>query len=292
MTLGDHLGTASNLVNPSPPLNQVSQVSQVSQDTPPIRWSEIAIDLLQGLTRSHQWESLVLPVTRLSPVPPWQRQADGLAIATLPLTLYFHDDLNRQRQTLTQLCAALAIEPLSTAWVLSFAYVIAQAVKGQLDPATVIPQTLAYLRVAVTDVNATADSVIALLEQVTVAQEHMTTLELLTRDIENINAIAIALLCFLQTPADMRLAMTRATRFCAAAHHPDAPTIHALLGALVGAHTGVAGIPPSWQTMPAIAPQVPMLMTLAESLVASWSGMSGDAIAASVPVAAPWVIRA
>ncbi len=278
-----------------------SQWSHPPAATPPLAdgevcpgdWSEIAIDLLQTLTRSHQWQSPAVTVNRLSPVPVPHRQVSGLAIATLPLALYFHDDLPRQQHLLQEVSTDLGLDAVSQTWLLGFAYVIAQAVKGQREPDRLIPQTLAYLRLHTPD-PASLAAVNTTLTAISTAQAEAYSLtQLLTTGLEPTPAIAIALTCFLQTPTDLRLALSRATRWSLAQpQQQDAATIPALTGALIGAYATVAGLPPSTLLATPVVPRVPTLIALADELLASWSGLyAGGAIAQPLPVAAPWVMR-
>lgn len=259
----------------------------------PPDWSQIAIDLLQTLTRTHQWHAPGVTVNRLSAVSVSQRQVSGVAIATLPLALYFHDDLPRQQHLLQQVSTDLGLDAVSQTWLLGFAYVIAQAVKGQLEPDRLIPQTLAYLRLHTPD-PASLETVSTTLTAIATAQAdaHSFTKRLPTA-LEPVPAIAIALTCFLQTPTDFRLALARATRWSLAQPQcQDAATLPSLTGALVGADATVAGLPPSTLLAVPLEPLVPALIALADELLASWSGVyTGGAIAQPLPVAAPWVMR-
>jgi len=293
MGLGEQVGRAIQPVQASVD----SAAAPLNQDGSSMRWSSTAIDLLQELTKSHQWQAIEPSTAILQKVPTAQRQSAGIAIATLPLALFFHDDLNRQRRTLWQLFESLSVDAVHRAWVIVFAYTIAQAVKGQLDPYRLLPQLLAYLRVTHTAEH-TMDNVLKTLEQAeTYFVEQASLHQILTDWSNQVDPIAIALVIFLQTPEDLRLTLARMTHLCRTATHllVDAPSVHALVGALVGAQTSLAGIPPFFQCGPGLLPgdrSVSQIKALAEALFASWSGLYTPTLPTpSLPVAAPWVIR-
>lgn len=293
MILGEQAGRSQETTWLTPS----SSPEPTDPDVGASRWNQVAIELLQAMTRSHQWHSTELVIQRLQDRPASERYAGTIAIATLPLALYFHDDLNRQRHALVQVCEALSVDAVSQTWVRVFAYMIAQAVKGQLAPDTIIAQSLAYMRVSTPTEVPSPDSVLDTLQQLDTAQAENAPLTSWVTDRELGPEMAIALMCFLQTPEDMRLALTRATRLGTVAPRSEAtPAIPSLVGALVGTQASVAGIPPSFQGSlswsPAADHSRSTVLAWAESLVTSWAGVyDPTAIAASPAVAAPWVIR-
>lgn len=288
MVLGDAIGPSIAASG----MTAVAPVAQADQALSAWPWSAIALEGLAAMTQSHQWQSTEWLVARLTQIPLAERSAGGIAIATLPLAIYFHDDLNRQRHGLEQLLAAVFLEAADRTWVMAFAYAIAQAVRGQLDPPLLLPQVLAYLRV--TQTTAASSPVLAALEQLATCHQAASLSGLLTQPLP---AIAIALICFLQTPEDFRLALTRAARIVTArASSPEIIPLMALTGAIVGAHTSLTGIPASYQVsdaLPALGyPSIAALKALAAALIASWSGLYDTrSVNLSLPVAAPWVIR-
>lgn len=290
--LGLMLGEQHHAGGQSAPVDVAASPASANAPSDP-GWSPIALDLLHAMTRSPQQHPADLAIAQLVQLSPQRSETGGIAIASLPIALFFHDDLNRQRQALWQLFEAVAVPPPQRLWFIVLAYAIAQAVKGQLDPLTFMPQLFAYIRVTAPNAPTVA-SVIQALEQLEAGaldggnrpHELMTASEI---DLP----IAIALGCFLQTPTDFRLAVTQARRL-AASEPISIALVGALAGALVGAQTGLAGIPAiaqvsSWSPLPASVAQV---KHLAERLIATWSGVYDPSPSEALPpVAAPWVLR-
>lgn len=229
-----------------------------------------------------------------------------LAIATLPLVLFFHDDAIKLRQKLSQRVLAWNGDAEVQAEVLAVGYPIAQALKQQLFPATLLSQILDYLQAEIPDVTGVGatdriPSVIRQLERVQTlldqrADLHTAMAELSQRQqSQDVQAIGLAFYCFLSTPDDLRLAMMRA------AHSVDRPQwVCAIVGAIAGAYNGGVAIPLAWSmnastTAPVLGAgkSVLDLQQLATRLLAAWSGAyDSTAFSEQVPaIAAPDVIR-
>lgn len=225
-----------------------------------------------------------------------------LAIATLPVTLFFHDNETMLQETLQQTLQSWQGNADSDAGVLAVGYAIAQILKERFDPSNLIPQIIAYLR-RYTD-NLTADTVafISQLEQVQRLVQQRAGLQAAiaalrtatgeSRDADD-RAIALAFYCFLSTPDDPRLAMLRAVR-CS----DSSAAITALTGALSGANNSLIGLPLTWRitAQPSQVLQGDLSGTacqLAAQLYTAWSGVYDPtgAIDTLSAIAAPGVIR-
>ncbi|HEY9847347.1 MAG TPA: ADP-ribosylglycohydrolase family protein, partial [Candidatus Caenarcaniphilales bacterium] len=144
--------------------------------------------------------------------------------ALLPVILFFHEDEARLGQKICQISSLWSASLELQAGMLAVAYAIAQALREQLSPPTLIPHTVAYLR----DVNV---SLIHQLQQVQGLLEQGAgldrTLKLLTHqppEVQSINrSVALAFYCFLSTPEDFRLTLSRAVRTA------DQPQLAAML---------------------------------------------------------------
>ncbi|MBW4576672.1 MAG: ADP-ribosylglycohydrolase family protein [Aphanothece sp. CMT-3BRIN-NPC111] len=171
---------------------------------------------------------------------------------------------------------------------LAVGYAIAQALTEKLNPATLIEQTIAYLH----------DSQAPLVQQLAQVQTLLkqgATLEMalmhLCRDTQQRNPctpIALAFYCFLSTPEDFRLSVTRAIR---TGYQPQITA--ALTGALSGVYNSLTGIPLEWRLSFNRSDSSKMLQ-LADSLLAVWSGVYDPSTAEPCPlvaVAAPNVMQ-
>jgi ADP-ribosylglycohydrolase len=222
-----------------------------------------------------------------------------LAIATLPVMLFFHEEERKLQDKLQQVVATLNPQA-SQAGVLAVGYAIAQALKEKFTPFSLLPQTIGYLQASQLDVTlpAASTSTLPLVEQLLQVQTLLeqgvglerTLISLLpseaapTADL----AIALAFYCCLSTPEDFQLAVLRAART-----GYQLPITCALTGALSGAYNSTAGIPVDCRI--SLDPGREIL-PLAAQLLATWSGVyqptNFSSNASQVPtVAAPRVIR-
>lgn len=253
------------------------------------RWSQMALQLAAELTRSRTWTPDLIERTDLCQVPRHELTSGTLAIAALPIALLFHDDLQRQRQALGQVVDAVQGDDLTRQWVTVAGYAIAQALRGQLNPALLVNQTQAYLRVA-TPQTAAQVTVLNLLD--THAQPtDLTTLTDLVAQTDTDVRVAIALSCISNPSDTLVLALLRSARLSQLQ-----PSLSALVGAISGAANSSAAIPPAWIT--AVARFQPELLNqlqpLANRLLGAWAGIyepSTESNADSLTVAAPWIMR-
>jgi ADP-ribosylglycohydrolase len=158
--------------------------------------------------------------------------------ATLPVMLFCHED---DIKLLSALGAI--VRPQDRGAVLAVSTAIAQALREQLHPKTLIPQTIAVLERS-TELPGT--NLLKLLEQVQTGLEQNASLATLTPALRSPatltdRTVAMAFYCFLSTPEDLRLAVLRA------AQATEAPLTAALTGALAGAYNSTIGIPLAWR---------------------------------------------
>jgi hypothetical protein len=225
--------------------------------------------------------------------------------ATLPMMLFCHEDDIKLHATLGSI-----VQPQDRGAVLAVSTAIAQALREQLHPRTLIPQTIAVLEQSTEPTSRT--NLLTLLEQVQAGLEQNASLATLTPIFKSSTsptdqAVATAFYCFLSTPDDLRLAVLRAVQAA------EAPLTAAVAGALAGAHNSPIGIPLAW-SQAAIVPEPspkpspedssehsPPLDQLASRLWAVWAGeliptsstlrsAANDFVAQSA-IAAPNVIR-
>ena len=218
-------------------------------------------------------------------------------LATLPITLFFHENEAKQQRLLTQ-TVQLWQCPLGTeAGLVAMSYAIAQALQGRLEPLTLVPQTVTYLKQSTANSTPLLLDLVDALEQVqTLLQQGAglhTTIEQLRARANHLGnrAIALAFYCCLSTPDELPLALLRAVRSGEAA-----PIVCALTGALSGAHNSLNGLPLAWRVGSSTRSSGRLsdqaMNQLAAQLFAVWSG--GYALTTStnrLTIAAPGGIR-
>ncbi|WP_445244514.1 ADP-ribosylglycohydrolase family protein [Microcoleus sp. OTE_8_concoct_300] len=250
------------------------------------------------------------------------------AVAALPSAMFFHENKAKLRE---KIMLAIEVWPKENKpeWetaILAVGYAIARTLKGKLDPATAIEQTIAYLK--------TDNALTELLLEVQILLQRGADLETATTHLckratevrerqgegekklqtesivnpGNLIPIALAFYCFLNTPEDLRLSVLRAAR-CGIAGQLTC----ALTGALSGAYNGAAAIPVEWRQVSSATVEPGQLVCaresslwgtgsdakiveLANNLFAVWAGVykpdAGlDSAALARSVAAPYVIR-
>jgi ADP-ribosylglycohydrolase len=273
-------------------------------------WGAVVVDGIQQLTVAHRWD--LQPLVGKGEASEVQRHGySGLAIAALPLMLYFHDDLDQLK---TQIQQAIAIwqpddaaDPEVLSSVLVVGYAIAFALREELNPSQFIPDLLTAL-----DGQALVPMVHQLLLQVqTLATERPSLAIATTRLTQTylphhpgLFELAILLHSLLAVPQDVRLSLLHVAQV---SQQPQIAC--AVMGAIAGAYNSVAGLPIDWRRklkpysnepsalfhLWAVSSESDLLL-LADGLLASWSGVydpqrySGD-ITLALAIAAPDVMR-
>lgn len=251
-------------------------------------------------------------------------EAGGMAIASLPIALFFHEDQTKLYQQLQQVSqgAALQAPAILASFIISLA--IAQALQNQFHPHQIIPQIIAAITRLETRLDcpiAEPDSMTILMQQLAQVQtllEQHASLELARSQfyqtfqatppssaLKQMQPILVALYCCLATPNDWRLAVLRSAQMKMAPQ-----LVSTLTGALAGAFNSLSGIPVEWRltldqlhsgtsTLKSLWQVVELeseVMELATHLLATWSG-TYDTQKFSVKryqvpaIAAPRVIR-
>lgn len=236
-----------------------------------------------------------------------------VAIATLPLVLFFHEDELKLRQALQSASQQLGGQPHSIlgAWVVGFA--IAQALQERLHLPTLIGQILTVLP-SIAPETAGVTLLAQQLQQVQSLVSQRAGLETARTQLiryaseqgdpkicQQTTAIALAFYCWLSTPDDSQLAVLRSHRFAY-----RFPVVGALTGALAGAYNGYTSLPANWCLAVKSSSQTdasvdsgqaqPDWLTLASNLLSTWSGTYDLHGCTTQPrplpaIAAPRVIR-
>lgn len=248
---------------------------------PELCWSQIAVQqsevFIQEKFREKQeaW-SLGLPL------PPTANPVGlaELAIATLPVTLFYHEDWHQLQQRLEQMASTWQIS-LPITGVLAIAYTISLALRERLHLDTLIPRLITDLELHDRDAQLMRqlNQVQSWVQQragVTSAKSLIQEASLAPVDPV---PIAVAFYSFLSTPADFQLSLLRAAQIL-----PQPQGVCALVGALSGAYNGLAGIPLHWRqvfsstaALSSSSPSVALvsesqLLQQADLLWAVWSG--------------------
>lgn len=218
------------------------------------------------------------------------------AVATLPIALFFHEDGVKLRHQMLKAASIWQQEGEAFEGVLAVAFAIATVLTEKFDSTTLIPRTLSYLGSgsSQTLLVQQLQRVQALLEQGAGLETVLTQLRrhsprrgnsLICSD----TSIALAFYCFLSTPEDFRLCVTRA--ICSSYQ----PQITATLtGALSGAYNSRTGLPVNWRLCVNRTHLGVHRQQLADRLLAVWSGVydtSSVERCQFAAVAAPQVIQ-
>ncbi|MDM9581490.1 MULTISPECIES: ADP-ribosylglycohydrolase family protein [unclassified Nostoc] len=204
-----------------------------------------------------------------------------IIIATLPVTLFFHENPIKLRQNLLRVLKIWEDDPVVRDGTLAVGYAIALALNEKLDPLTLIPQTISFIGETPTSIPKKLLRVQNLLKQgvgLSTVQAEFAKEEKLS------NTIAMAFYCFLSTLEDFRLTVLQAT-------HNDNPQVQdatllssqatgAITGALSGAYNGTGGIPVNWQVL-LLRSNSPVwgltsfsqMLELTDAFVGVWSGV-------------------
>lgn len=274
-----------------------------------VGWGRIAVlgakSLIQcGRFDLQDWRDALLScdsVLRLLPESSKQdmvnRVSTGAIIATLPLSLFYHENEIKLRQNLLTLVDIWQQDSVTRDGALAVGYITLQSLTEKLNRATLIPQTIDFLGSA-SQVAQHLAQVQKLLEQDAGLERAITEL---ARDSQPSTPIALAFYCFLSTLEDLRLSILRAART-----GYQSEITSAITGAMSGAYNSTSGMTATLRmtlfqldTKPLAAwgmkTEAEMLQ-LSDSLIAVWSGFYDkatypDELNSVAAIAAPQVIR-
>ncbi len=289
--LGEVLGENVQQRGPklrSPDWFTVDRWGFASKGTPDQSWMQLTLKVAQALTLNHRWQSDALPQR----VPDSPQQA-GLAIATLPLALYYHDDITQLRSHLSALFPSehgisetrLGIEAITST--------LSLALHEKLVPSLLIDQLLSELDLPID---------LLFTQQMIQVRDLLLSTACSANAIRQLRALppgktlatAIALYCFLSTPEDPRLSILKAARL---GYLPSLTC--ALVGALSGCYNGLEDLPLHWRRSLATTTGASGTATernsqvIADQLLVSWSGIvqPAESQVSALAIAAPRVIR-
>lgn len=216
------------------------------------------------------------------------------AVATLPIALFFHEDEIKLRQKLLEASQLWLQDGEEYEGVLAVGYAIALALTEKLVCASLIPRILTYLGSSQTPLTQQLEQVQILLEQGAGLEKTLKNLlsGVPSRGEKSKNpdiSIALAFYCFLSTPEDFRLSVTRA----ALSNYQTLETL-TITGAISGVYNSIVGIPVDWRLAANRFSNGEKRLKLAGRLLAVWSGVYDLSEIEQYPlmaVAAPRVIQ-
>lgn len=253
--------------------------------TSTLGWSRIALGQIE--TFQHNWtagkggEGGGLLIPEFASIDPIAQS--GLAIATLPIALFYHEDWYRLREALEQTASVWQIAcPITSTLVV--AYTISLALRERLHLDTLIPRLITDLELYDRD-----PALMQQLDQVQTWINHKIGVEVAKAQVQTSyfdtvksTPIAVALYGFLSTPTNFQLSLLRTAQIL---QQPQESC--AIVAALSGAYNGIAGIPLSWRRTLNSADSLSNLLHLinseaellqqADLLWAIWSGASDPA---------------
>lgn len=297
--VGERLGSVSQDSVTSSPRVRLTQLQKGQSYQKLSAWNQIAICASKSLIRSgrldlddwllecsKQQQSLFSLKTTAS--------CCEAALAVFPITLFFHDNEIKMRQHLLQSALVWLAESEAAEGVLAFSYAITLALTEQLEKETLIPQTIAHLGTFKTPLGKQ-------LEQVQIMLKRGVGLEQTLRQLRqsfpprarlidiSYTSLAIVFYCFLSTPENFRLCVSRAIL---AGCQPQMTA--ALTGALAGIYNSSIGIPLNWHRAATNGCLSDGIVSLSDSLLNVWSGVyqvANEPPCQHLVVAAPSVIK-
>ena len=191
-------------------------------------------------------------------------------IATLPVTLFCHENTVKLRNNLLATLDVWENDPTIKDAVLVVGYVIAQSLNEKLSRKTLIPRTLNFIG----DVSAELPQKLLQIDNSINNAVRPEKIEAeLARELTPITAIELALYYFVSSPEDFRLCILRANR-------DPCLGVGTISGILSGTYNSTSGIPVNWQIgqsnlkiTPSLFTNCSQMLELADALVAVWSGV-------------------
>jgi hypothetical protein len=205
----------------------------------------------------------------------------NLILGTLPVALFFHENITKLRQNLLHVLDIWEYDPVARDGTLAVGYAIAQILTEKLHPSTLIPEIISFIGETPTSTPQQLLKVNEFLDQGAGLDRVQAELG---KGQKHSGTIALAFYCFLSTLEDYRLAVLRATQigdvWRTETGHLHSQNTSIITAALSGAYNSTTGIPVNWQVWNRQSDSASWGMTnfsqmleLADALVAVWSGV-------------------
>ena len=185
-------------------------------------WGSLAIKQLRHLLQPYSPIQLDSP-PQLDLLP--NSEPSGLAIATLPIALFYHENPDLMQAQIRQALAHWQIGAEPAIGVLLVGYTLSLILREQFSPATLIDDFIRYVDLPQAPLIASLNSL-----QLDLALPPATE-----------SPVLLALAAFLKTPESYRLSLLQAAQA-----QVQPAVVCAIVGALSGAYNGKAGLPLDW----------------------------------------------
>lgn len=214
----------------------------------PFGWGKLAIQQIQYFVQEEfQPGSRATPESDLAiKLPPpdphlfGQNGGAGIAIAALPIALFYHEDSKELHYCLEQAMAQWHPPTIAGVWVIS--HIISLALREQPHPNQWVDQLITDLEPDTTIVQQLAQIQHWLEQRAGLATVQSLIQEISSEALPEFTPIVMAIYSFLSTPEDFRLSLLRTARML---HQPQIAC--AIAGAISGAYNGVGGLPIDWR---------------------------------------------
>ncbi|CCH65599.1 hypothetical protein RINTHM_11390 [Richelia intracellularis HM01] len=193
-------------------------------------------------------------------------------LATLPIALTFHDNFIKLRRNVLGLLEVLRVKIFWRDVTLAFSYIVAQAVRENICPETVIRETIYFIG----DIsNNNLSQQLLKLDFLLKQGAGLNRIKIELDKLEQSDAmIVMVFYSYLVAPEDFRLAVLHSLQT------GNSPLIVTLVSALSGTANGVLGIPATWRASLLSSnlsrlqhSQYLQMLTLADGLLEQWSGL-------------------
>lgn len=195
---------------------------------------------------------------------------DAAIIATLPVTLFLHDNKVQLRNNLIETLDIWDNDPEIRDSVLAVSYVVAQSLNEKVCWKTLLPQTVDFIGDPSTKLSKKLFKIDNSINYKVLSRNAPIFSE---REITPTTTIELAFYYFISSPEDFRLCVSRADR------NPYLG-VETISGILSGTYNSTSGIPANWQVgqsnlniAPSLFTSCSQMLELADALVAVWSGV-------------------
>jgi hypothetical protein len=194
-----------------------------------VGWGSLAVKQLRHLLQPVPLQPVPLqpvPLPNAASLPELEPSLSGLAIATLPIALFYHENPNQMQAQIRQAIAPWQASAESTIGVLLVGYTLSLILREQFSPTTLITDFIHYFDLPPTD------PLIASLNSLRSDLPLVPTVN---------SPVLLALAAFLNTPDSYRLSLLQAAQL-----QIQPSVVCAIVGTLSGAYNGRAGLPLDW----------------------------------------------
>jgi len=214
--------------------------------------------VLSQWCQQHYQGVKIIAITEKWEMPIWQvTTATELALLSLPLLLYFHDQVPQWREPVLKIAQQQRYDPMNQAALLAYGTVISWALTEQFPRKTLFGQLLSVIDDEPTQ---------QLLKQLQRDLDQGKSLASLGKELPDQGySIWLALYCVATTPEEFALTVKRAAQ-----HEIANPLLTSLVGAIAGAHNRSSAIPIRWRYH--LKKEQQQWQQPLEQMFATWSG--------------------